>query len=984
MHRKLKNASFAALLTFTLGLLPSSQADDTDIYLKPNVPTGAEPLVMFILDWRPNLGASVSCPDDNGGCDKLLEGGYIRDVNNNVKARTDVVFFDIIRGAFMRVLDPLGGVKIGFMLNHDHTNNCEGPPEGTNPAQECSNGAYVLQGFVSMEQGTDDDNIFDRSGEDPDKLTLFDKLIKIPTPSGNLSHPFQGKELYFEFFRYLTGQGVYNGHNGFVDFGDSPNDSTNLIDETTAKGGDSAWDLNAEKPLVANTLPEYISPFIGATQCTKTFAVNLLFQVSQQEDDSDDAILVQNADGMDGINLSGNNNSFDTVLRYMKDVDLADGTVGDAPDIAGTQNVISYFVARDQALQGTTVPGYAISGGTPAVIPLSEDPDELIAALDNILNNILSVSTTFVAPSVPVNVFNRAQTLNEIFLALFEAEENGLPTWPGNLKKVVIGTNAIDPDLLELQDALNQPAIDTSGRLALNALTFYTDAGDLLPPVDNESAVGADGPAVTRGGVGQRIPGYVAARDGVTDLPLVNTGTNARQLFYENSADATDGLTPLNADVTTATALWTELTAKWLTSPSATTYAGAVANAEREQAQLDLRWARGLQATSFADTSTIRPWLVGDPLHSRPRPINYGARSPYTTANPDIRILFGTNDGFMHLIRNTTSAGVQSGVEDWAIITREALPLLDRLRLNTSGIDPTHPLTIDGSPSVLQKDLLFDGTIDGSDTVHAVFGLRRGGKCYNGIELTDPNAPKFLWKKCKTDAGFGELGQTWSQPVFGKVAIADVNGDSVINVLDAIDVAIFGAGYNGDDEGDNTGDLGKDAANRNGSTGTDDDEGRGVFIVNALTGDLVWKAVNGASTAFVSADKAYTHIDMDDSIPSGVGAADTDGNGLTDRLYVGDTGGVLWRMDIEGSTIANWTATPVVSVGRHFSGSAVDDRRFFNRPDIVQTRDDSSPANFDAVLIGTGDRENPLGRASKTTFTSLRIAISPVEHRRLR
>ena len=204
--------------------------------------------------------------------------------------------------------------------------------------------------------------------------------------------------------------------------------------------------------------------------------------------------------------------------------------------------------------------------------------------------------------------------------------------------------------------------------------------------------------------------------------------------------------------------------------------------------------------------------------------------------------------------------------------------------------------------------------------------------------------------------------------MFGKVAIADVNGDSVINVLDAIDVAIFGAGYNGDDEGDNTGDLGKDAANRNGSTGTDDDEGRGVFIVNALTGDLVWKAVNGASTAFVSADKAYTHIDMDDSIPSGVGAADTDGNGLTDRLYVGDTGGVLWRMDIEGSTIANWTATPVVSVGRHFSGSAVDDRRFFNRPDIVQTRDDSSPANFDAVLIGTGDRENPLGTSVENYF----------------
>ena len=116
------------------------------------------------------------------------------------------------------------------MMNHEHVTNCQGYP----PKSKCSNGSYVLLGFRSMNAGTDDPDTYQILGEDPDKIALFTKLDAIPTPTGNLAHPFQGKELYFEFFRYLTGQGVYNGHNGFVDYGDSPSDTTNLDAETPA------------------------------------------------------------------------------------------------------------------------------------------------------------------------------------------------------------------------------------------------------------------------------------------------------------------------------------------------------------------------------------------------------------------------------------------------------------------------------------------------------------------------------------------------------------------------------------------------------------------------------------------------------------------------------------------------------------------------------------------------------------------------------
>ena len=160
-----------------------------------------------------------------------------------------------------------------------------------------------------------------------------------------------------------------------------------------------------------------MSPLIGGN-CTKTYALNFLFQVSNQEDNSDAAILdTKPFGGMAGINLSGKNNSFDTVIKYLNDVDLGDGTFGTVGVLDGTQNVVSYFLV-DPAKINTKTSGYATAGGTGVPLEFSDDPDALVQTLNNIFNSILSISTTFVAPSVPVNVFNRAQIVDEVFLAL--------------------------------------------------------------------------------------------------------------------------------------------------------------------------------------------------------------------------------------------------------------------------------------------------------------------------------------------------------------------------------------------------------------------------------------------------------------------------------------------------------------------------------------------------------------------------------------
>ena len=95
-------------------------ADDTDLYLRnDDPPEGSEPMVMFSIDYRPNLG-SVVCRRGDASCDSLVDEGYMPD--KPVGEAYD--FFDLIRGSFGKVLDEVGGVRLGLMFNHDNINKC--------------------------------------------------------------------------------------------------------------------------------------------------------------------------------------------------------------------------------------------------------------------------------------------------------------------------------------------------------------------------------------------------------------------------------------------------------------------------------------------------------------------------------------------------------------------------------------------------------------------------------------------------------------------------------------------------------------------------------------------------------------------------------------------------------------------------------------------------------------------------------------------
>jgi len=129
-----------------------------------------------------------------------------------------------------------------------------------------------------------------------------------------------------------------------------------------------------------------------------------------------------------------------------------------------------------------------------------------------------------------------------------------------------------------------------------------------------------------------------------------------------------------------------------------------------------------------------------------------------------------------------------------------------------------------------------------------------------------------------------------------------------------------------------------------------------VYVVDALTGTVVkaWtSAPDGTSTISTSVPSDVTIVNTD-----------RDAKGFADRAYVGDLAGNVWRMDLDDPASstndpAGWKLHKLASLGA---------RKFFYPPDVVMG------ATFQAVLIGSGDREKPLALVSSDRFYMVKDA----------
>lgn len=334
----------------------------------------------------------------------------------------------------------------------------------------------------------------------------------------------------------------------------------------------------------------------------------------------------------------------------------------------------------------------------------------------------------------------------------------------------------------------------------------------------------------------------------------------------------------------------------------------------------------------------IRPAVHGDVLHSRPVVINYGGAT-------GVVVFYGGNDGVFRAVNgnqvNPASSSLPSpGAELWGFIPTEFFSKLKRLHDNSPALLlPSTPAGIIPTPQ--KKDYFVDGStgiyqvIDGAGTTTKVYlylVARRGARLMYALDVTNPAAPQFLWKHSNADTGFSELGQTWSQP---KVAMVRGYANPVL---------IFGAGY--------------DATAEDAEPPTADTMGRGIFILDAVTGAMVWRA--GPSASATTCVSSFCQVaGMNYSIPSDITLIDRNSDGKIDRLYVGDVGGNLWRVDFEpagGNTSGFWQVEKLAALGcaTGVCAAGTAPRKIFYPPEVIAT-----PA-YDAVFVASGDREHPL------------------------
>lgn len=298
-----------------------------------------------------------------------------------------------------------------------------------------------------------------------------------------------------------------------------------------------------------------------------------------------------------------------------------------------------------------------------------------------------------------------------------------------------------------------------------------------------------------------------------------------------------------------------------------------------------LRGQRGLEGFPDIDPTKLyraRKHVLGDTIDSQPvyvkRPfasiISNGVAtatysdagySAFVTANASRTpmVYIGGNDGMLHAFYAGTSVtDVQGGVEAWTFIPTMVLPNL--YNLASTNYANNHIYSVDGTPSV--GDVADSG---GNWKTILVGGLNAGGKGYYAVDVTNPAAPKGLWEfkwssicynpsDVTTWSADCHLGYTFGNPVISKLA----DGTWVVFVT---------SGYN------------------NVSSPTIAGDGQGyLYVLNALTGKVIYKISTGVGTATTPSGLAKIAAWVDDPIH----------NNTALRVYGADLLGNIWRFDV--------------------------------------------------------------------------------------
>jgi hypothetical protein len=412
--------------------------------------------------------------------------------------------------------------------------------------------------------------------------------------------------------------------------------------------------------------------------------------------------------------------------------------------------------------------------------------------------------------------------------------------------------------------------------------------------------------------------------------------------------------------------------------------------------------------------TTTQPisFVLGDIFHSNPLVIGSPPNTLYFSTDlkgyrdffrkHELRrkmLIVGSNDGMLHAFDSGTyNASTKkftngTGKELFAYIPREMLPVVRRTAEGS-----VRQWGVDGTVTI--ADVYIDPTHTGTPVDSkrewrtVIFGgLREGGSAYYALDITQPDPvpdpktgvpdlstgyvpgctsgggtcgplpfPAALWEftdSVRNAAGrevrldedsndVADLGTTWSIPNIGRIRV--VEGGATVEKH----VMIVGGGFDPNNKAIPL-------------------QGTWLYMIDIETGNAIYKRK------------------LQGAVPSEPAAVDTDQDGFLDRIYIGTTGGQMYRVDLKADSSGAFPSlvnTPVRALdnvtysAKRVASSAWVPRVIFNantdgatplatgvsrpiyyRPSVVYV----SKLGRYALTFGTGDREDLWDRPADPT-----------------